>query len=107
MLITLKLLAKYLNSHLVVKHPYTFKPKARSLKMDMWLMDVPVATNVASKEILLDTAALEYHILFEWPFTIFEYIIVALQATSVLFTQYILYILPPHFFFLHIPLEKV
>ncbi len=61
MVITFKLFVKYINSHLVVRHPYTFQPKARFLKMGkMWLFRCPnVATNVASEKILLDNAGLE------------------------------------------------
>jgi len=41
-----------INSHLGVN------TKAWSLKMDLWLFRCPVATNVASKGILLDTPGL-------------------------------------------------
>ncbi len=47
------------DSNLGIKHPYTHYIKALSLKMDVWLFKCPVATNVASKGILLDTAGVE------------------------------------------------
>ncbi len=54
----LKAFAKYLNSHLGVEHPHTFKAKIKHLKWICGYLGVSLATNVASEEILLDTTVL-------------------------------------------------
>jgi len=57
MLITLKLFAKYLNSHIAVKSILIlFNKNKVSKKWPCGYLGVPIATNVASKKILLVTA---------------------------------------------------
>jgi len=59
MLIAFKLFTKYLNSHLGFQYILILlKQKLGVLKWTSGHLGVPVATNVASKAILLDTTAL-------------------------------------------------
>jgi len=61
-----KSFAKYLNSHLGVENPHTFKAKIKHLKWICGYLGIPLATNVASEEILLNTTVL--HNLVTGPF---------------------------------------